>query len=242
MATALPPVPEGTISKRELQFFWLADYSGSMHGTKIGSLNQGIREALPEVKRALAAHPEVQIMMRAIKFADTASWHVGPQAQALEQFVWPDLRTAGITATAQALRLLAKALADQDMPRRGCPPVCILLSDGHCTDTPEEYERAIAALLALPWGKRAVRLAIAIGEESDYDEAELLKFVSHQEVGVLKAHNPGELANYIQWASVAASIGSSQGKNRAAGPGPDDPNVPITPPPQPVPTTNTNVF
>ena len=242
MATPMPPIPEGTIVKRELQFFWLADYSGSMSGKKIATLNQAIREALPDVRRTVAAHPEVQIMMRAIKFADNASWHVGPQAMPLEQFVWPELRIAGTTATAQAIRMLAAELITENMPRRGYPPVCILLSDGHCTDPQEEYDRAIADLVALPWGKRAVRLAIAIGDDADYDEAELLKFVSHQEIGVLKAHNPGELVNYIKWASVATTVGSSQGKSRVGSPLPDDPNVPLSPPPQPVPTTDTNVF
>jgi len=34
------PVPEGTPVKRTLHFFWLTDYSGSMSGTKIATLNQ----------------------------------------------------------------------------------------------------------------------------------------------------------------------------------------------------------
>ena len=100
------PVPEGTPVKRTLHFFWLTDYSGSMSGAKIATLNQAIREALPELRQAVTAHPEVQILMRAIKFADSASWHVGPTAMPLEQFVWPELRTAGTTATAQAVRVV----------------------------------------------------------------------------------------------------------------------------------------
>src|SRR5438445_215968 len=82
----------------------------------------------------VTAHPEVQILMRAIKFADSASWHVGPTAMPLEQFVWPELRTAGTTATVQAIRMLAAELTIENMPRRGYPPVCILVSDGYCTD------------------------------------------------------------------------------------------------------------
>ena len=39
------------------------------------------------------------------------------------------------TATAQAIRMLATELTTENMPRRGYPPVCILVSDGHCTDT-----------------------------------------------------------------------------------------------------------
>jgi len=238
------PVPEGTPVKRTLHFFWLTDYSGSMSGAKIAALNQAIREALPELRQVVMAHPEVQIMMRAIKFADSASWHVGPTAVSLEQFVWPELRIAGTTATAQAIRMLAAELTTENMPRRGYPPVCILVSDGHCTDPPEAYDRAIAELLNLPWGQRAVRLAIAIGkDEAGYDEAALLKFVSHQEIGVLQARNPEELVHYIKWASIAASVGSSQGKSKADSSPQNDTFVVLpSPPPQPIPTTNTNLF
>jgi len=137
------PVPEGEVVKRVLQFFWLTDYSGSMSGTKIATLNQAIREAIPEVKKAVASHPEVQIMMRAIKFSDDADWHVGPSSIPIEQFSWPELKVDGRTATSKAIRLLASELDVEKMPRRGYPPVCILVSDGYCTDSQEEYDSAI---------------------------------------------------------------------------------------------------
>jgi uncharacterized protein YegL len=240
MSTGIP-VPAGEITQRILHFFWIADYSGSMSGKKIATLNQAIREALPEVRKALASHPEVSLMMRAIKFSDTANWHVGPQAVPLERFVWPELSTAGGTSTAQALRLLAAELALEKMPRRGCPPVCILISDGYCTEPAGEYDAAIAELLKLPWGRRAVRLAIGVGDESVYDEDELLKFVSHQEIGVLKADTPGKLVHYIVWASVAASVGASVGKSKMGASGPNDPNVAL-PAPEPLPTADSNAL
>jgi formylglycine-generating enzyme required for sulfatase activity len=138
MSTGVP-VPAGEITQRILHFFWIADYSGSMSGKKIATLNQAIREALPEVRKALASHPDVALMMRAVKFSDTASWHVGPQPVPLERFVWPELSTAGGTSTAQAIRLLAAELTLEKMPRRGCPPVCILISDGYCTEPAGEF-------------------------------------------------------------------------------------------------------
>lgn len=243
MTTAIPVPDVGNISKKPLQFFWLADYSGSMSGKKIATLNQAIREALPEVRKALSTHPEVQIMMRAIKFADEAKWHVGPSPVTLEQFIWPELSANGCTATAQALRLLADELTVEKMSRRAYPPVCILISDGFCTDSREDYEGAITALEKLPWGKKAVRLAIAIGDESEYDEKELLKFVSDKKIGVLKAHNPHELIAYITWASVAASIGASQGKSKGGSPLDDDTNVQLSVPPvQPVISSSTDEF
>jgi uncharacterized protein YegL len=207
-----------------------------MAGKKIATLNQAIREAIPAVRSAVSAHPEVAIMMRAIKFSDSADWHVGPAPVPVEQFVWAELSTAGGTATAQALRLLAGELSMEKMPRRGYPPVCILVSDGFCTDPLEEYEAAIAQLVKLPWGKRAVRLAIAVGDPADYDENELVKFVSHSEIGVLKADTPQKLINYIRWASVAASIGASVGKSKAgsSGDSPEYVTLPSSPPDQPV--------
>ena len=212
-----------------------------MSGKKIATLNQAIREALPEVRNALASHPEVSVMMRAIKFSDRASWHVGPQPVPLERFVWPELSTAGGTSTSQAIRLLAPELTLEKMPRQGCPPVCILISDGVCTDPEGEYDAAIADLLKLPWGRKAVRLAIGVGDESDYDEDELLKFVSHNEIGVLKADTPGKLVHYIVWASVAASIGSTVGKSRMGATGANDPNVAL-PTPDPLPAADPNAL
>ena len=160
------PVPEGEVVKRSLQFFWLTDYSGSMKGTKIATLNLAIREAIPEVRRALTSHPEVQIMMRAIKFSDTAEWYVGPEPVPLDRFIWQELSTDGNTATSQAINLLASELTIEKMPRRGYPPVCVLISDGYCTDPGEEYIKAIDQLDKLPWGKKAVRMAIAVGSNA----------------------------------------------------------------------------
>ena len=227
------PVLKGNIMKRTLHFFWLADCSGSMSGRKISTLNQAIREAIPSIKEALAAHPEVQIMMRAIKFSDTAGWHVGPEPVPLEDFTWPNLEADGITATAQALDLLAEELDIDKMAKRGYPPVCILLSDGYCTDHIDEYNKVIEKINATPWGKKAVRLAIGIGDDHEYNENELLKFVTHKEIGVLKADSPEKLISYIKWASVAASIGASVGKSRV-GDNQNGHHVVLPPPPEEV--------
>lgn len=233
------PTPAGEVAKRPLHFFWLTDYSGSMHGKKMAALNQAIREALPEIKKTVNNHPQVEVKMRAIKFSNEASWHVGPESVSLEQFEWPELEVNGITATAQAINLLASELTIEKMPRRGLPPVCLLVSDGFCTDSDQDYLEAIAKLDKQPWGKKAVRLAIAMGQESEYDENQLLKFVSHQEMGVLKAHNPAELVNYIKWASVTATVGASQGKSKGNSPIESaNNNVILTPPPTSQPILN----
>jgi uncharacterized protein YegL len=235
------PVPDGQIARKKLHFFWIADCSDSMRGKKIATLNQAIREAVPEVQKAVAQYPQVEIFMRAIKFSDDATWHIGPDAVPLSEFTWPDLGTSGLTSTAKAIRLLAGELSIERMPRRGLPPVCILISDGFCTDPREEYEAAIAELGKIPWGVKAVRLAIAIGDESEYNETELLRFVNQDQIGLLKAHSPEELVSYIRWASVSASVAASRGRSRGAGVQDEASNVSLESPPSLI-TSNTELF
>jgi len=241
------PLPEGEIAKRPLQFFWVVDSSGSMDGAKIATVNHAIREATQrDLPGAVENHPEVQIMMRGIKFSDSASWHVGPDAVPLDKFLWPELTAGGSTATAQAMRLLTTELNTEKMPRRGFPPVCILLSDGYCTDPESDYQSAIEALDRLPWGAKAVRLAIGIGgDKSQYDEESLGKFISpglrKEGIGVLQASNAEQLVHYIKWASVSASVASSMTKSKSGQA--DGANVLLDPPPPaPQVTGETDVF
>jgi hypothetical protein len=49
---AAVPIPITVIARRFLQFFWLADHSGSMQGKKIATLNPAIRNAVPAVSTA----------------------------------------------------------------------------------------------------------------------------------------------------------------------------------------------
>jgi uncharacterized protein YegL len=211
-----------------------------MSGLKIESLNAAIRDAVPAIRDAVKNYPQVQIVMRAIKFADKAEWHVGPQPVDLDKFLWTDLDVDGQTATSQAIHMLRDELTFEKLgTKKLFPPVCILVSDGHCTDSPEQYDRAIGELLKEPWGRKAVRLAIAIGgDESEYDEAELKKFISHDSVGVLKAKTPADLVNFIRWASVSASVGASQSKGTAD----SHENVNLGLPPQPQTTSSSGVF
>ena len=214
MSHTLPPAPSGQVARRELQFFWIADHSSSMHGAKIASLNQSIREAVPEIRKAVQSHPEVRVVMRCIRFSSNADWHVGPMAVPLENFAWHDLADDGTTATHKAIDLLSSELDVSKMPLRGLPPVCILISDGACDDQ-ALYQAAIQKMTSMPWGTKSVRLAVGIRDrESEYRQDELMKFLSHPEVGVLDADSPSKLAAQIKWASVAATVASSDGKSR----------------------------
>jgi uncharacterized protein YegL len=223
--------PGGELAKRPLQFIWLVDCSGSMQGKKIESVNFAIREVIPEMRRVADENPNAQIFVRAIKFSDGAQWHVS-QPTDVHDFKWNDLTAEGVTDMGHALMEMAKALDVKNMPDRGLPPVLVLMSDGQATD---DVNSGLKALMSQPWGKKAVRIAIAIGE-GDVDEEVLRKFIGNPEIPLLIAKTAPELVRRIKWASTvplkAASNPASRTKDQPGTgtiPIPSPPSSPVTP-------------
>lgn len=220
--------PGGEISKRELHFIWIVDCSGSMDGEKIRSLNQAIHEALPQMRQVADENPFAQILIRVIKFSTGAQWQI-PTPTPVHEFKWTDLSAYGTTSLGEALRLAAQQLTMPPMPERALPPVLVLVSDGQPTDN---FEKGLKELLALPWGRKAVRVAIAIGR--DCDREVLKRFIDNVEIEPLEANNPEALARSIRWVSTkvvqAASSPPSQASSSTS-----KQNVPIQ-----VPTDLTN--
>jgi uncharacterized protein YegL len=124
------------------------------------------------------------------------------------------------------LLLAADALKIGTMPERGLPPVLVLITDGQPTD---DFASGLKALMTQPWGTKAVRIGVAIGEDADVDVVE--KFIGNPEIKPLLANNAPQLVKKIKWASTvplkAASSPASQTKDSANASG----NVPIPAPP-----------
>jgi len=190
--------PGGELATRPLHFIWIADCSGSMGSDgKIQALNTAIREALPQMQRVADENPNAHVLVRAVKFASGAQWHVA-QATPVAQFRWEDLKASGQTDMGKALALVAEQLRMPPMTERALPPVLVLVSDGQPTDS---FDAGLQALLHEPWGRKAVRIAIAIGADADLDV--LQQFIGHPEIRPLQANNPEALVTYIKWASTA---------------------------------------
>jgi uncharacterized protein YegL len=113
-----------------------------------------------------------------------------------------------------ALELVAGELNQFPSDTKRLPPVLVLLTDGQPTD---DYKKGLDALLATPWGKKAVRIAIAIGKDADL--AVLEQFTGNKEL-VLEAKNPQLLIKFIKWASTVVRTVSSpkSGADAAASP------------------------
>ncbi len=218
--------PGGALATRPLQFIWIVDCSGSMEGKKIESLNFAIRETIPAMQEVARENPNAQVLARAVRFSDGAHWHIA-QPTDINDFKWPDLRADGVTDMGEALKLVADALRVQNMPPRGLPPVLVLISDGQPTD---DYSSGLAALMAQPWGVKAVRIAIAIGDDADNDI--LQKFIGNPEVKPLRADNTRDLVRKIKWASTVPLKAASNPASRTQEQGEAAGNVPLPAPPE----------
>lgn len=189
--------PGGAVAARPLHFFWLADCSGSMaQDGRIQALNNAAEEALPHMRRVASENPNVEVLVRVMRFSTGATW-LDEAAVPLGRFVWPRLQADGMTDLGAALRKLTIELRASVMPPRSLAPVVVLLSDGWPTD---DFDVALAELFAEPWGRRAVRLAVAIGRDADREA--LRQFIGDPRVLPLEANSPEALARQIRWAST----------------------------------------
>ncbi len=210
------PFPDVKLANRPLHFLYLCDCSGSMAASgKMQALNQAIRQSLPGMAAVARDNPEARVLVRAVRFADHAAWHIETPTP-VDQLEWRDLQAGGITAMGEGLKLVAAALQTPPMEARALPPVLVLISDGQPTD---DFAAGLEALLRVPWAQKAVRLAIALGHDADLEV--LQRFIGTEPATAgrsprrpLQASNATSLAQYIQWASTAVVGAASMPASR----------------------------
>ena len=194
--------PGGELATRPIHFFWVVDCSGSMYGEKIGIVNNTIQECIPEMRNSADNNPNAQLLIRALQFSSGASW-ITTSPVPVETYSWEDMEANGLTELGKAFDLLAAQLSIPPMPARALPPVIVLLSDGQPTD---DYKKSLDKLKGMPWFRKAVKIAISIGQDADDDV--LIEFTGNKEL-VLQANNATALAKMIKWASTTASMVSA---------------------------------
>ena len=194
--------PGGELATRPIHFFWVVDCSGSMYGEKIGIVNNTIQECIPEMRNSADNNPNAQLLIRALQFSSGASW-ITTSPVPVETYSGEDMEANGLTELGKAFDLLAAQLSIPPMPARALPPVIVLLSDGQPTD---DYKKSLDKLKGMPWFRKAVKIAISIGQDADDDV--LIEFTGNKEL-VLQANNATALAKMIKWASTTASMVSA---------------------------------
>ncbi len=196
----MPSFPNVNLANRPLHFIYLCDCSGSMAAQgKMQALNQAIRQSLPGMARVARDNPEARVLVRAVRFADRAHWHIATPTP-VEQLEWQDLQAGGITAMGEALELVAAQLDSPPMEQRALPPVLVLISDGQPTD---DFEAGLQQLMRRPWAQKAVRLAIALGHDADLD---VLQAFIGPEPGVAVVGAASMPASRIAGAEVEGNI------------------------------------
>lgn len=222
----MPRPGQERVASRPLHFFWIVDCSGSMGvDGKIESLNNAIKDALPAMRKVADDNPNIEMFVRTVVFSNGAQWH-DSEPTPVHEFEWHDVTASGVTDLGAAFRLVAEELAVERLGSRGYPPVLVLISDGQPTD---DYRSPLAELMAQQWGKRAVRLAIAIGQDADHGPLE--EFINNVEFPVLQANTPDALVDYIKWVSSEVSRSVSAPSSKAVSEKETTSNVELPPPP-----------
>ena len=223
------PFPNVRLSNRPLHFIYLCDCSGSMAAQgKMQALNQAIRQSLPGMAEVAEQNPEARVLVRAVRFADGAAWHLA-EPTPVQELQWRDLEAGGITAMGEALELVAGVLQSPPMEERALPPVLVLISDGQPTD---DFDAGLAKLMREPWAQKAVRLAIAMGHDADLEV--LQHFIGPEPSGggksprrPLQASNATTRAQYTQGASTAVVGAASMPASRLNEAADDGSNIPL---------------
>jgi uncharacterized protein YegL len=204
------------MAARPLHFIWLADGSGSMRVEgKIQALNHAIHEAIPHMRAAAQENPHAAVFVNAIRFADDARW-MDDRLTPVSEFRWTDIEAQGATALGEALTMVGDALQPPLMTDRALPPVIALVTDGLPTD---DFQAGLDHLMSKPWGRQAMRIVVAIGEDSASNAAQEIfrAFMANDALRPFHANNPEALAEQIRWVSTAVLKSVSS----PAGPKPD---------------------
>ena len=199
-------VKDFTVSTpRPLPVIILADVSGSMKANgKIDVLNAAIAEMIASF--AEEKNRRVQIEVAIITFGNSeAAVHQRLKPASLVR--WERMEAAGKTPLGGAFDLAREMLEDPtQIPSRGYIPTIVLVSDGRPTD---EWQGALKRLLSSDRGRKAVRLAMAIG-----DDAEMLtlnEFLADSSDTVFQAHEARQIKDFFRQVTMSVTTRSQSG-------------------------------
>lgn len=193
------------ISRYEWPIVFVVDTSGSMVGQRLSQLNIALQE-INVMLESLAHQNEVQLSIRLIEFNTTARWLVGNLEFGVDHLDVYFSEAAGVTNTAEALRLARGVMTHRYIMARSLKPIVILITDG-CSINLQETTEVIDELKTCPLGRRnkILRVACKIGDESI---PELEMFASSADDGslVFKVDDLGHIQEADLLRTVIASF------------------------------------
>ena len=191
-------------AKKSMTIFFLIDVSGSMKGTKIGSLNSTMEELLPSLIGVGEASTDVKIAV--MKFSTNVEWVTPEPVRIAEYQYWNRLEAEGLTFMGDAFMELSRKLSRSTFlssPSLSFAPVIFLLSDGSPND---DWVKGLKTLRQNKWFQYGLKIALGIGSEVNMDV--LREFTENDELAV-QAKNADQLRELIKLMAVTSSqIGS----------------------------------
>lgn len=179
---------------RPLPLILLLDASGSMAGEKIATLNAAIRELGEDLARAET--PQGEVHLAVIIFTDRVATRALVPAR---RFVFEPLVAAGTTSMGAAIEAARLLIEDRSqVTNRAYTPTLVLVSDGQPTD---DVSRPLKALLDSERGRKATRLALAIGDDADISC--LQRFIASPEIPVIRAQEVARIRDFFRWVSLS---------------------------------------
>lgn len=195
----LPP------AKKSMVLFFLIDVSSSMKGKRIETMNQVMRDVLPELIGVGESNTEVRVAVMA--FGSGFEW-ITPEPIIIEEYQrWRELEADGVTDLGAAFLELNQKMSRKvflQSPSLSYAPVVFLITDGCPTDN---YKAGLAVLRQNNWFKYGIKIALALGNGVDMEVLE--EFTGDKDF-VVKASNLEEMKLLVKAISVSSSkIGSN---------------------------------
>ena len=147
--------------------FFVIDTASSMTGSKIEAVNNAIKEVIPEICKRSNENYIENINIAIIEYSSGEKW-ITKHPIEIEYFGWNDLKAKDNADFGAACKALNEKLsANAFMQKSRSPsPIIILMSNGNPTD---DWEKPLAELKNNICFKKAIKAAIAIGNDSNID-------------------------------------------------------------------------
>ena len=206
------------VAARTMALFYLFDKSGSMTGTKIGQVNNAMKDIPKIIKEVADGAPNANIVVAAAAFSSDVEW-ITPKPQTPEEFInsWKDMKAEGLTSLGAALKSLNEKMSRKeflgDNPMGYLAPGVIILSDGEPTD---DWETPLKELRKNNWFKNAIKVAFAVGDDANKD---VLAEICGTKEAVVSIDDPEKIRQYIKF--VTATV-SKTGTTSSTGKDPQD--------------------
>ena len=207
------------VARRVLPIIFVIDTSGSMYGERIAKVNQAMLEMPRVLKDVSDNNPDAESQIGVLQFSTGSKW-ITPGLVSLEDYFWNKLDAGGTTMFAEMLGELHTKLSRSEYlnnPIGYCKPVLIFMSDGEPTDVDGVWEQKLEWVKQNnKWFQHAIKIAIAIDDESDKDA--LAKLVGNSE-SVIQVNDVNTLKTLIQALAITSSmIGSKSRTSKDANP------------------------